>query len=269
MDNFNIFAELHNSLYRKTFSGWEIPPRTISDHELMLVISGKGTVCINDKKITARKGMLFHFSPGIVHSLTTDLDDMMSFYAVHFDIFSFLKDRLPSIAPFQVDVVSVPSGYHTLKNLFKSINTYSKNKPYGYELACSSLLGQLIFETVRNTKNSEVNYGAQKKAEEVISYINDNIEKKLTLCDIADNFSLNSSYLSTLFKEATGYNVTEFINNLKIDKAKEFIIEGRYKIKEISSLLGYDDPYYFSRVFKSIEGISPSGYYKRYINTDF
>ena len=267
MDNFNIIPELHNSLYRKTFSGWKIPTRTISDHELVLITSGKGNICINGKNTTARKGLLFHFAPGIVHSLTTDEEDLMCFYAVHFDIYTFSRNKAPVLSQFLIDAVSVPSCFHTLKNLFKSINSYSKNKPYGYELACTALLGQLLFEVIRSLKISEINHGALKKAEAVISYINENIDRKITLSELSEQFSLNSSYLSSLFKEATDYNITEFINRLKTDRAKELIIEGRYKVKEVASLVGFDDPYYFSRVFKNIEGVSPGEYYKRYINT--
>ena len=72
---------------------------------------------------------------------------------------------------------------------------------------------------------------------------------------------LSSAYLSRVFKETTGYSVIEFFNKIKVDKAKELIIEGDKKVKEVAQILGFTDEFYFSRIFKKIEGISPSEFY--------
>ena len=62
-------------------------------------------------------------------------------------------------------------------------------------------------------------------------------------------------------KETTGYSVIEFFNKIKVDRAKELIIEGDKKIKEVAQVLGFTDEFYFSRIFKKIEGTSPSKFY--------
>lgn len=265
MDNFNVFSQIHHSLYRKTFPNWSIPSRTIPDHELVLVVSGKGKFTIEDRTYLAKEGSLFHILPGITHSIETDSLNPMSFYAIHFDTYKVMPEIPPEKFSPTIDEHSVPSGFAVIKSLFKNINFHRRNRLYGYNLAISSLFGQLLFEIIKNTKSSAFNSSSLKKAEDIISYIHSNIEKKLSLNHIATDFSLNSAYLSHFFKSVTGHNITEFINRLKIEKAKELIIEGRYKIKEIASSLGYDDPYYFSRVFKSIEGVSPAAFYKKYI----
>ena len=266
MDNFNIFTQIHHSLYRKTFPTFSIPTRTIPDHELVLVVSGGGEITIDKRKYKAEEGTLFHFLPGVPHSITTDDNNPMSFYAIHFDTFKVTIESFPEKFSPPIEEFSIPSGFVVIKSLFKNINFQRRNRLYGYNLVTSSLFGQLLFEIIKNTKSSPFNSSSMKKAEDIITYIHENIEKKLSLNDIAEEFSLNGAYLSHFFKTATGYNITEFINRQKIEKAKELIIEGRYKIKEIASFLGFDDPYYFSRVFKSVEGISPATFYKKYIN---
>ena len=77
---------------------------------------------------------------------------------------------------------------------------------------------------------------------------------------------LSPTYLSRTFKETTGYSVIEFFNKIKIDKAKELIIEGNKKIKEVAQTLGFTDEFYFSRIFKRIEGISPSEFYSKNVH---
>jgi AraC family transcriptional regulator, transcriptional activator for feuABC-ybbA operon len=58
----------------------------------------------------------------------------------------------------------------------------------------------------------------------------------------------------------------EFFNKIKVDKAKEIIIEGDKKIKEVAQILGFTDEFYFSRIFKKIEGISPTEFYHRNVH---
>ena len=93
-----------------------------------------------------------------------------------------------------------------------------------------------------------------------------NIDTKLTLADLSELVQLSSAYLSRVFKETTGYSVIEFFNKLKVDKAKELIIEGDKKVKEVAQILGFTDEFYFSRIFKKIEGISPSEFQRRNVH---
>jgi len=67
-------------------------------------------------------------------------------------------------------------------------------------------------------------------------------------------------------KDTTDYTVIEFFNKLKVDKAKEMLIEGDKKVKEVAHALGYTDEFYFSRLFKRVEGVSPSEYYSKNIH---
>ncbi|MNN92612.1 HTH-type transcriptional activator Btr [compost metagenome] len=77
---------------------------------------------------------------------------------------------------------------------------------------------------------------------------------------------MSSTYLSRAFKEITEYTVIEFFNKLKVDKAKDMILEGDKKIKEVAQALGITDEFYFSRLFKKIEGISPSEFYSKNVH---
>ncbi len=261
MDNFNIVPEIHYMVHRKTYPGWRISLRTIPDHELVLIVSGNGTVNLPDRKINVRPGMLLHFAPGVPHSLAADHENPMAFYAVHFDVFTFSPDSVPMKISPQIDEVNTPPDFSVFKTLFKNIIELKNSAPYGYILGCRSQLEEILFRLM----TVGTNYGFSQKAERIISYIDRNVDKKLTLSVVASVFSINGSYLSKLFKTATGYTVTEYINKTKVNKAKEYIIEGNLKIKDISTMLGYEDPLYFSRVFKKLEGVSPAGYYKRFI----
>lgn len=94
-------------------------------------------------------------------------------------------------------------------------------------------------------------------------FIEENYSERLTLEDIANEVHVNKAYLNRTFKAQTGENLFEYINRLKIKKAKIYIKKYNKKIYEVAQLLGFEDTAYFSRIFKKYEGISPKEYEKK------
>lgn len=97
----------------------------------------------------------------------------------------------------------------------------------------------------------------------VQEYIKRNIHVKLTLNQVADVFNFSPNYLSHLFSKVAKVNFVEYITELKITTAKEMMLRGEGRIYEISQKLGYDSAFYFSKVFKKVEGISPREFLQR------
>ncbi len=93
-----------------------------------------------------------------------------------------------------------------------------------------------------------------------IGHINKHFTEEVTLNDIATYVNLSPQHFSKIFKEATGFGYVEWVNNLRITKARELINNTDKTIKEICFLVGYNDPNYFSRIFKKYVGISPTDY---------
>ena len=93
-----------------------------------------------------------------------------------------------------------------------------------------------------------------------IHYMKENLERKLTLKDMADFTGFSVPHFSALFKERTGHSPLNYFNMLKIQKACELIDDTRMKLNQVSSKLGFSDPLYFSRLFSSIMGMSPKAY---------
>lgn len=91
-------------------------------------------------------------------------------------------------------------------------------------------------------------------------YINEHYTEKLTLSDIADHLRISSGHLSTTFSRYMNLTVSDYIAQVKIDHAKELIDSGQYLIYEIANQLGFDNAYYFSKVFKKVTGMSPRDY---------
>lgn len=93
-------------------------------------------------------------------------------------------------------------------------------------------------------------------------YISINYAKKVKLDDIAGLVHLNPSYFSKLFTEKTGKNFVEYLNEIRVEKAKLLIANSDMKIYEISEAVGFESPEYFCRLFKKITGKAPNNYKK-------
>ena len=99
----------------------------------------------------------------------------------------------------------------------------------------------------------------------VKKYINENLNKKLTLNKTAEVFNISPNYLSILFSKYNDIGFTDYISHCKIEAAKKMIADGSLKIYEISDILGFESAFYFSRVFKKVTGFSPRDYMNQFL----
>ncbi|NLM10565.1 MAG: response regulator [Clostridiaceae bacterium] len=94
-------------------------------------------------------------------------------------------------------------------------------------------------------------------------YIRNNYTEKLTLNEVAAAIGITPNYLSHLFKKYSDLGFIEYVNHVKIKEAKKIMAEKNMKIYEIANSLGFDNAFYFSKVFKKVEGCSPSEYRRK------
>lgn len=97
----------------------------------------------------------------------------------------------------------------------------------------------------------------------VQDYVKRNLNSKLSLNQVADVFNFSPNYLSHLFSKTAKINFVEYVTETKIAAAKEMMVRGEGRIYEISQKLGYESAFYFSKVFKKVEGISPREFIQR------
>lgn len=97
-----------------------------------------------------------------------------------------------------------------------------------------------------------------------IAYMKMNLDKKKSVKDLADQQNLSVSHYLRSFKAKTGQPPTAYFNQLKVQQSCQYLYFTDKNIKEICTLLGIDDQYYFSRLFTKLIGTSPSAYRKTY-----
>jgi len=105
----------------------------------------------------------------------------------------------------------------------------------------------------------------RKLIEDIITYIENNYNKELSLNIISNHFKLNPAYLSRLFKNEVGKCFSQFLTENRIEKAKEFLKDPCMLVYMVGDKVGYSNEKYFYKIFKKIEGITPSQYRDRVI----
>lgn len=103
-------------------------------------------------------------------------------------------------------------------------------------------------------------YAVDDTIERMKIYTQRNFQKNLTVEFLSSLFYMNSSYLSHLFKKQTGQKYAQYLNSVRIQKAKELLASSDRKLYQIAKAVGYDNSKYFFRVFKKWEGMTPEQY---------
>ncbi|NLT97016.1 MAG: helix-turn-helix domain-containing protein [Christensenellaceae bacterium] len=96
--------------------------------------------------------------------------------------------------------------------------------------------------------------------QKVMEYVNANYMKRITLNDISEHVSFSVSYLSRIFKEEKGINLSSYINEVRIRNAKTLLLTSDMPLSSITYCCGFDDQSYFSKVFKKFTGTTPGKY---------
>lgn len=249
--------------------------RTLQHHELAFFTGGKGRLMIGKKSYPIRDGMLVYICPDVLHTLeldtVDDTDEPIRVLTVHFSYASVnfgcdkweINDEAQML-PFLF--AQELKDYYQIDDIFKKlVGSWYAKRP-GYEFVSKTFLQQLLIAIMQNIKKQDRNDSASLKVEKMIDYMHQKINGQVTLAELSEMTQLSPSYLSRIFKETTGYSIISYFNKIKIDKAKEMIVEGNKKVKEVARTLGFADEFYFSRIFKKTEGISPSEFYGKNVH---
>ena len=141
--------------------------------------------------------------------------------------------------------------------------------PIGSAQITKNLLEIFLIKLRRNkemlTKNKRRSYrinGVEIPYElkAIIDYLEQNLEKKISVTSIAEHFGKSESTIKNLFSTYQDGGIIKYFNGLKIKEAKKLIREANFNMSQIADRLGFDNPQYFSKFFRTNTGMSPSEY---------
>ena len=117
----------------------------------------------------------------------------------------------------------------------------------------------VIYDIIYNASHGNEGHIGNEKIRHIRRYIKYNYMLPITVSSIAESFGFDRTYLYRSFKSRYGIGIKEYITSVRMEKAKEFLKNG-YTVKESAHMVGFDDEFNFSKVFKARYGVSPSKY---------
>ncbi|MCY8310751.1 AraC family transcriptional regulator [Bacillus vallismortis] len=147
----------------------------------------------------------------------------------------------------------------TEKQLSSMIHALDSPSAFSALQACS-LTYQLFIDLYSNAINGQAGTRSSRIISRMIEFLHRNKHAKLVSKDFENELEMNYAYLSSLFKKQTGKSITAYKNELLIAQAIDLFKTSNLNVTEVSSTLGFSNPYYFSRVFKRVTGVAPSVY---------
>ncbi len=239
-----------------------------SQHILIHCIDGKGWVEIHGKsRVAVNTGDVFIIPQSVPHHYGADNSSPWSIYWMHFNgdsaqsvgnlIMGSKKSNINSITPDIERERLFYLMYNTLENGYGINNLiYANMTLWRYLVSFSH--SQLFTKPDTSHHIDPI--------QQTISYMQEHLNATLKLSQLSERVNISSSHYATLFKKKTGYAPIAYFNLLKVQKACQYLQFTELRVGEIALKLGFEDQYYFSRLFSNIMESSPVEYRKRVLN---
>jgi AraC-like DNA-binding protein len=245
--------------------GHYIPrPEGSLDHILIQCVDGKGHLQIAGRDWAVQSGQLMCLPAGAPHWYWSDAEIPWSNYWIHFtgrlagEYFRWLGVRPESPIVHISQREELQTAFEETWQFLKAVHTYD-NLVQG-SVGLTHFLGVVQ----RTMHAAEVRRRAiDQRIQESIDFVSRNPAAELSLNELAQFTQLSASRYALAFRRVTGCSPMDYFNRLRVQRACELLRTTSKSVQEIGKLVGYNDPYYFSRAFKKIIGTSPNEYRKK------
>lgn len=230
---------------------------------LIYCVEGEGWFELEKRKHTVNHNQFFILPEGMPHSYGSDEENPWTIYWMHFSgkkagFFSTGFDKPMDISPnsnsrigerltlFEEIYSSLNRGYDISYLLYATTSLF-------HFLGSMKFVGEYRESNPNNLESSDI-------ISSVIHFMRENMNRKLTLTELAHTTGLSESYFANCFIKKTGYPPLRYLTHLRIQEACRYLDFTDMKVNQISPLIGFEDPFYFSRAFSKLMGMSPSEY---------
>ncbi len=233
--------------------------RVLNEFAMVYITRGRGMFYARPgqgREILAGDMMLLF--PGVWHSYGADIETGWNEYWALFGGFwpeSILEHDMISVSR-PVLRVGLDS---TLHRFFVRMIDMAAAEPAGCQTEISALVMQALARAlVLSRSHGKKRHKYCSVMEGAVQYLRENVGRAVDLEALAGSLHFSYPHFRRLFRELTGVSPYRYHLQLRIMRAKELLEEGSLPVKEVAAALGFDDPYYFARIFKEKTGVPPS-----------
>lgn len=240
--------------------------------EILLVLKGKITVSVNNRRYELKEDDLFFINSNEIHSTVSNGDNIMAVIqinpAFYYKTFPELQDmkfkfHSSSEKTIEKDVYGQIRAY-----IAEIVKEYNKSAE-GYQLVIEGILNNLLAIIIRHIPKYEARDGKKDiiekdlpRVKRIMEYVEEHYSEKITLDDIAKSEFLSSFYISHFFKEKVGMTFQEYLSFVRLHKAVAAIDETDKLISQVAIENGFASVKSFNKTFREFYEITPSEYRK-------
>ena len=237
------------------------------DYLMIYCLDGEGKLTINNQIHTVKAGDIICLPKGVAHAYKASEATPWTIYWVHFSG-DKSEDFIDYLAINSNNYV-FPLGIHS--RLTSDFESLLECRQYSYNINAfvhtASLLRQILTHIAQLQPLAKQQAAHNFDLERVHSLMQARVHEQLELEALAETVSLSKFHFIKKYKELTGTTPINHFIHLKVERACHLLDVTTKSINEISFAVGYEDAYYFSRIFKKIMGISPSQYRRMRMGT--
>ena len=233
----------------------------LQSYLFIIVEKGSGMLKYNGREYELTKGSCVFIDCRKSYSHQPDPDDLWTLSWCHFygptlaSIYNKYCERggRPSFEPFDTK---------SFADVLGDLICLSKSSEHMRDMLINEKLSTLLRLIMAESWHPEDKALPVKKASvlEVKTYLDENYESKISLDSLCAKFFISKHYLTHSFKEQFGMTITSYLLSVRITHAKQLLRFTNKSVEEIGYEVGIGAPHYFSRVFKEVEGVSPTVY---------
>lgn len=238
-------------------------PKGRIDYQLLYIASGKAHFYFDGKDTVVPAGHMVIYVPREEQRYEYFGEDKTEAYWVHFTGSNVKGIMRHFDIPYKENYFYSGSS-EEYKTLFNSMIHELRTLPVCYEEMIEMNLRQLfmVIQRTRLERKPAVNTFAQAEVSFARRYFFEHYSDEINISDFAQSRHMSVSWFMRNFKQVTGVSPMQYILNLRIENAQMLLETTSYSVNEISSIVGYENQLYFSRIFKKQKGVSPTEYRK-------
>ena len=235
--------------------------------ELLYVAGGEGQIIIDETPYQLKTGLLVIINPYVFHEEKTSKENPLQLIFLSMKNFSIPDLKINQIIDDKTcPVIDCGNYKNQMDTYFRMLLTESSSQIQYYQQITKSLLIAIIVLTLRmlsigGNGQDEISVNCQK----IKDYLDKNYTEPITLESLSEMVYVSKCYLSHMFKEQTGISPIKYLTQRRIESACSLLKETDMSVKEVSRTVGYENPLYFSQVFKNVMNVSPLDYRNNHI----
>ncbi len=240
-------------------TNWLIRERVLDHFHMLYVVSGSGTYIVEDTTVELDQNHILFISDQVRHQAYRNKAIPFRIIPTRFRLFApkdkqYVSDRSE---PFYMHFK--PHNGLAMQQLFEKVHSYNQLQPSVIkDTLCHSAIAEVLASCFRELEELHRPHPVHPGVSYLKRTIDEHPAERYSLQQLADIARLSPKYTSALFHEAFGMPVKEYQIRTRMEYAEYLLKHSNHSVKELANLLGYPDPYSFSKQFKQYRGYSPS-----------